>query len=82
MEFPILDVLGDDERSGWGEQDFHPNGLKGPRCGAGREHGRVFGPPRQSRWTVYRCTCGQTDNGYTGTVLEQQPLTPAQVGLL
>lgn len=82
MEFPILDVLGHDERSGWGEQDFHANGLKGPRGGAGREHGRVFGQTRHSRWTVYRCTCGQTDTGDTGTVLGQQPLTPAQVGLL
>jgi transposase-like protein len=31
---------------------------------------------------VYRCGCGQTYNLYTGTVLEQHQLRPAQVVLL
>jgi len=82
MEFPILELMGHDESTAWVEQYFHPNGLKCPRCGAGREQGRVFRQTRQSRLTVYRCRCGATYNLYTGTVLVQHHLTPAQVVLL
>jgi transposase-like protein len=82
MEFPIVDVLGHDESTAWVEQYFHPNGLKCPKCGAGKAQGRVFRQTRRSRLTVYRCQCGQTYNLYTGTVLEQHHLTPAQVVLL
>jgi transposase-like protein len=82
MEFPILDLIGHEESTAWVEKHFHPNGLKCPRCGAGEEHRRIFRHTRQSRLTVYRCRCGQTYNLYTGTVLEQHHLTPAQVVLL
>ncbi len=84
MEFPILDLMGHDESTVWVEKHFHPNGLKCPKCGAGKAQGRVFRQTRQSRLTVYRCACGQTYNLYlyTGTVLAQHHLTPAQVVLL
>lgn len=82
MEFPILDLIGHDESTQWVEQHFHPDGLKCPQCGAGVEQGHVFRQTRKSRLKVYRCKCGQTYNLYTGTVLEQHHLTPAQVVLL
>ena len=82
MEFPILDLMGHDESTAWVEKHFHPNGLKCPKCGAGKAQGRVFRQTRQSRLTVYRCRCGATYNVYTGTVLAQHHLTPAQVVLL
>jgi transposase-like protein len=82
MEFPILDLMSHEESSQWVEHYFHPQGLRCPRCGAGKERGRVFRQTRKSRLTVYRCQCGQTYNLYTGTVLEQHHLTSAQVVLL
>jgi transposase-like protein len=82
MEFPILELMGHDESTGWVEKYLHPNGLNCPKCGTGKEHGRVFRQTRQSRLTVYRCRCGATYNLYTGTVLAQHHLTPAQVVLL
>lgn len=82
MEFPIVDLMGHDESTAWVERYFHPNGLTCPKCGAGRGQGRVFRQTRQSRLRVYRCRCGATYNLYTGTVLAQHHLTPAQVVLL
>ena len=82
MEFPILELMGHDESTTWVEKHFQPNGLKCPKCGADKAHGRVFRQTRQSRLTVYRCRCGATYNLYTGTVLAQHHLTPAQVVLL
>jgi transposase-like protein len=82
MEFPILELMGHDESTAWVENYFHPNGLKCPKCGANKAHGRVFRQTRRSRLTVYRCRCGATYNLYTGTVLAQHHLSPAQVVLL
>lgn len=82
MDFPILDLIGHEESTAWVERYFHPDGLKCPKCGAGREAGRVFRQTQQSRLTVYRCPCGAVYNLYTGTVLAQHHLRPAQVVLL
>ena len=82
MEFPIVELMGQDESTGWVEKHLHPNGLKCPRCGADRQQGRVLRQTGQSRLRVYGCRCGATYNLYTGTVLAQQHLRPAQVVLL
>src|SRR3989304_5725736 len=82
MEFPIIDLLGHDECTHWVGRYFHPDGLKCPGCGAGVEEARVFRHTRKSQLTVYRCRCGRTYNLYSGTVLAQHHLTPAQAVLL
>ena len=74
--------MGQDESTAWVERHFHPEGLKCPRCKADRTQARVFRQTRKSRLRVYRCKCGTTYNLYSGTVLAQHHVSPAQVVLL
>ncbi len=83
MEFPIVDLLDDELSERWLLDYFHPQGLKCPRCGEGKESARLFRRNRRSRVTVYRCRfCRQVYTVYSGTVFQGKHLRPAQVVLL
>lgn len=83
MEFPIVDLLSNEECEQWLSNHFHPDGLKCPRCGAGVEEAYHFRKTKRSQLRVYRCKrCLQPYNVYSRTVFEQRHLTPAQAILL
>ena len=83
MEFPITELMDKDDCEQWIEEHFHPEELKCPRCGAGRDQAHVFRETKKSKLTVYRCNvCQQPYNLYSRTVFEQRHLTPQQVILL
>ena len=83
MEFPIIDLLSEEECEQWVAKHFHPNGLKCPRCGAGVEEAYHFRKTKRSGLMVYRCKhCLQPYNVYSRTVFEQRHLTAAQVIML
>jgi hypothetical protein len=82
IDFPSMDVIGNEESTKWVEHYFHPNGLKCPKCGLGPEQGRKFRQTEKSRLIIYRCKCGKHYNLYTGTTVARHPLTPAQLVLL
>lgn len=83
MEFPITELLGEEQSAEWILKHFHPNGLKCPGCCAGVEQARCFRTTKRSGLTVYRCRrCEAIYNLYSGTVFERRHLTPAQVVLL
>lgn len=83
MEFPIIQLLNQQDSEGWIEAHFHPDGLKCPRCQASVSEGQAFRRTRHSQLMTYRCKkCGQTYNLYSGTVFQQRHLRPQQVVLL
>lgn len=83
MDFPITDLLDEQQSQQWLEQHFHPDGLHCPRCQASREDAYLFRRTQSSRLEVYRCReCGQTYNLYTGTVFAHRQFTAPQVVLL
>jgi hypothetical protein len=83
MEFPITDLLDQDECETWILQHFHPEGLRCPRCGESVEQAHYFRRTAKSQLSVHRCNeCGQIYNLYSGTVFQQRHLTPRQVVLL
>ena len=66
----------------WIERYFHPEGMKCPHCGAGREQGRWFRRTKRSDLAVYRCqVCRGIYNLYSGTVFEGRYFTPEQTVL-
>jgi transposase-like protein len=83
MDFPITDLLDEQQSQQWLEQHFHPDGLHCPRCQASRKEAYLFRRTQSSRLAVYRCReCGQTYNLYTGTVFAHRQFTAPQVVLL
>ncbi len=69
MDFPIIDVLDDEQCSAWLAQHFHPNGLACPHCRAGRDPARVFRMNSGRGLPVWRCHQGQgLYHWYRGTV--------------
>src|SRR2546422_8012906 len=52
MEFPITQLLGEEQSANWILMHFHPDGLKCPGCWAGVEHPRYAhapsAPPREA----------------------------------
>ena len=83
MEFPITDLLDDEQSQAWIVKHFHPDGLECPRCHAPVEQAHVFRTTQRSRLTVYRCNeCLQPYNVYSRTIFQQRHLTPQQVILL
>jgi transposase-like protein len=61
-------------------EQFHPDGLCCPRCGADTGRARHFRRTKRSQLTVYRCySCGQAYNLYTGTPFEGKHLRPEQI---
>jgi hypothetical protein len=82
MEFPITDLLSQDESEAWIAAYFHPNGLCCPTCGASVAEASPFRTTRKSQLVVYRCRCRHAYNLYTGTLFQQRHLRPQQVMLL
>jgi transposase-like protein len=83
MEFPIIDLLSQEQSEAWIMDYFHPDGLKCPRCRASVADAYVHRQTRKSGLTVYRCKhCRQIYNLYSATVFQQCHLTPQQVILL
>ncbi len=70
MEFPLLDVLDDEQSIAWLEQHFHPNGLACPHCRAGRDTARFFRMHSGRGLPVWRChPCQGLYHLYRGTVV-------------
>jgi transposase-like protein len=83
MEFPIIDLLQQEECEAWIIAHFHPGGLKCPTCGASVTEASPFRRTEKSQLTVYRCRrCRHVYNLYSGTLFQQRHLRPAQVVLL
>lgn len=83
MEFPITDLLSQEESEAWIEAHFHPDGLKCPTCGAAVAEASPFRTTRKSQLVVYRCRrCRHVYNLYSGTLFQQRHLQPQQVVLL
>ena len=82
MDFPIVDLMHRAACEDWIERYFHPEGMKCPHCGAGREQGRWFRRTKRSDLAVYRCqVCRGIYNLYSGTVFEGRYFTPEQTVL-
>jgi transposase-like protein len=83
MEFPIIELLDDENSTAWILQHFHPKGLKCPKCQKGLEQSRKFRRTQTSELEVHRCKdCGTIYNLYTGTIFQASQWTPVQVVLL
>jgi transposase-like protein len=79
IDFPIGELLDEDECVEWLEKYLHPGGLECPRCGSGER--RVA--QRNGRWTAYRCkACDRYHTILTGTVFEKTRQAPSTVILI
>ncbi len=80
MDFPIIDLLDDDESSAWLEQHVHPTGLQCPHCQAAHAEARFFRTNSGSGLPVYRCQqCQGMYTLYSGTVFAGSQLAPVHV---
>ena len=83
MDFPIIDLLDEEQSIAWLQQHFHPHGWHCPHCQARFEQARFFRVNRGSGLEVYRCRCCHgVYTLYSGTVFEGSQLTPTQIVLL
>jgi hypothetical protein len=83
MDFPIIDLLDDEQSIAWLEQHFHPTGHQCPHWHASRAAARFFRINRGSGLPVYRCLhCQGIDNLYSDTVFAGSHLAPVHVVLL
>lgn len=83
MEFPITELLDEEDSAEWILEHFHPQGLKCPKCKRGVEQSWKFRRTHTSVLDVQRCKhCGTIYNLYTGTVFQGSQWTPQQVVLL
>jgi transposase-like protein len=85
MEFPITELLDQEECTQWIIEHFHVQGLHCPNreCLAPVEDARLFRRTKRSGVQVYRCRrCQSIYTIYTSTVFERRHLTPCQVVLL
>src|SRR5256714_13724405 len=79
IDFPIDELLDEDECSKWLEKHLHPTGLKCPRCGAIEK--RIA--QRNGYWTAYRCKmCDRYYSLLTETVFEKTRQPPSKIVLL
>lgn len=83
MEFPITELLDEENSVEWILKHFHPKGLKCPKCKQGIEQSRRFRRTQTSELEVHRCKhCGTIYNLYTGTVFQGSQWTARQIVLL
>jgi transposase-like protein len=83
MDFPIIDLLDNDQCVAWLEQHFHPSGLCCPHCEAPRQDARLFRINAGSGLPVYRCRrCQGIYNLYSATVFAGSQLVPEHVVLI
>jgi transposase-like protein len=79
IDFPITDLLDDDNCTRWLEHHLHPAGLKCPRCGG--HNRRLF--RTQGHFPAYRCRgCNGYYTLFTGTVFAKTHQPPATLVLL
>jgi transposase-like protein len=79
IDFPIGELLDEDECLEWLERYLHPDGLECPRCGSGER--RVA--QRNGRWSAYRCkACDRYHSILTGTVFEKTRQAPSTIVLI
>ena len=72
MDFPIVDLLDEDESCWWLVKYLHQDKLKCPHCGKRVEEARRFRTPLRSHLPVYRCPCHGIYNLISGTVFERK----------
>lgn len=83
MDFPIVDLIDEEQATTWLLKHFHPEGLHCPHCNADVKEARHFGKTRTSQLQIYRClSCDGVYNLYSGTVFQQTQFTASQVVLL
>lgn len=83
MDFPIIDLIDEEQATTWLLKHFHPEGLPCPDCGLDVKEARSFGTTRTSRLQIYRClSCDGVYNLYSGTVFQQTQFTPSEAVLL
>lgn len=84
MDFPIIDLIDEEQATAWLLKYFHPEGLHCPHCNADiKKEARHFGKTRMSQLQIYRClSCGSVYNLYNGTVFQQTQFTASQAVLL
>lgn len=83
MEFPITELLDEEDSAKWILEHFHLKGLKCPKCQRGVEQERKFRRTQTSALDIQRCKhCGTIYNSYTGTIFQGGQWTPQQVVLL
>jgi transposase-like protein len=79
IDFPIVELLDEEECARWLEQRLHPDGLHCPGCHADQR--RVA--QRHRFWTAYRCkACDQYYTLLTGTIFEKTRQLPSKLVLL
>ena len=63
MDFPIIDLIDEEQATAWLLKHFHPEGLHCPHCGADVAAARIFGTTKKSHLCIYRClSCDRTYN--------------------
>lgn len=83
MDFPIIDLLDDEQSTAWLMQHFHPNGLACPHCHASHGAARFFRINHGSGLPVWRCQrCQGVYTLYSGTVFAASHLAPVHVVLI
>ena len=83
MDFPIIDLLDNDQCVAWLEHHFHPTGLRCAHCHAPHEEARFFRVNAGSGLPVYRChRCQGIYHLYSGTVFAGSQLVPEHVVLI
>lgn len=79
IDFPIVELLDEDECLQWLEGHLHPEGLRCPRCGSSER--RVA--QRNGPWSAYRCkACDRYHTILTDTVFERTRQPPSKVVLI
>ncbi|MDQ5854243.1 MAG: hypothetical protein M3380_19680, partial [Chloroflexota bacterium] len=83
MDFPIIDLLDDEQSIAWLEWHFHPHGLQCPHGHAPRSDARFVRINRGSGLPVWRChRCHGIYNLDSGTIFAGSQLAPVHVVLL
>ncbi len=86
MDFPIIDLIDEEQATARLLKHFHPEGGHCPHCDAGVKEARHFGVKearhfdrtRKSRLQIYRClSCDGVSNLYSGTAFQQTQWTPS-----
>ncbi|MEW6209591.1 MAG: transposase [Acidobacteriota bacterium] len=79
IDFPIDELLDEEECANWLEKHLHPAGLKCPRCGDVEK--RIA--QRGRYWVAYRCkSCDRYYSLLTGTVFEKTRQPPSKIVML
>ncbi len=82
IDFPIGELLDEDECLEWLEKYLHPDGLECPRC-ASSERRVAQRNGAAAQWTAYRCkACDRYHSILTGTVFEKTRQAPSTIVLI